>query len=153
MTDQNDLQKRGGGTTSGSLGGQGVDIDENEERDDALGLGNARPGAGSNWQPGTAAGADTSGSSGISTSVAGTTSGAGTTSSMGGGGSSSGGGVSSGAMSDPVVGGQDTETQPGSWGNRSGSGSGGEGERELDEESTAAGGVSDDITGTNGTNG
>ena len=135
MTDQNDWEKRSGETTSGSLGGQGVDTDENEERDDALGLGNARPGAGggSSMGGGSATG--------------------GTTSSMGGGGSSSGGGVSSGAVSDPVVGGQDTETQPGSWGNRSGSGSGGEGERELDEASTAGGDVSEDVTGTTGTNG
>lgn len=111
MTDRDQWQNRGGGAGSGSLGGQGFEVDENDEERDEAGLGDARPGAGPNWTPGTSA-------------------------------------------SGTGIGGQDTETRPGSWGNRSGSGSGGEGERELDQDQAAGnGGVTDDITGSTGTNG
>jgi hypothetical protein len=111
------------GTGSGMGTGSGVRSTDADLGDDlsgdgdtggdlAGGLGNARPGAGSNWTPG----------------------------------STSGG-------ANPVLGGEDRESLGGSWGNRSGSGSGGQGEDEMTEDGTLSGEVSEDITGSPGTNG
>ncbi len=135
MTDEQEKRPRSD-ETSGSLGGQGGDTTAREDR--------------TTWtNEKTAPTPNTPGSGGVPNHSAGDT-----TSTMGGAGSSSGGAVSRGDATDPVIGGQDTGTRPGSWGNRSGSGSGGEGERELDDPSSPPDGrISDDITGTTGTNG
>jgi hypothetical protein len=101
----------GMGSTDGDLGDD-LNDDGDTGSDVAGGLGNARPGAGSDWTPGT---------------------------------------TSDGA--NPVLGGEDRESRRGSWGNRSGSGSGGEGEDALTEDGTFSGDVSEDITGSPGTNG
>src|SRR5436305_3383999 len=107
----------GSGMMSGSGGDVGGDGDLSGDGDTgsdlASGLGNATPGAGSNWTPGS----------------------------------------TSGDSSNPILGGEDTESMSGSWGNRSGSGSGGQGEREMTEDGTLSGNVSEDITGSAGTNG
>jgi hypothetical protein len=125
-----------GGAQMNSIDGQGVDTDDtgttleasttggagdlegsgdgDTGSDLASGLGNATPGAGSNWTPGR---------------------------------------TSSAGSSNPVLGGEDTERMSGSWGNRSGSGSGGQGEAEMTEDGTTAGTVSEDVTGSAGTNG
>jgi len=126
MTDQGDSQRPTGQTGPGSLGGQGIDHDEAGDREPAASLGDARPGAGSSWTPGR------SGES--HTAQLATRSG-------------------DQGLTPETAAGAPAETQPGSWGNRSGSGSGGSGERELDDDRRPAGVVSDDVTGTPGTNG
>jgi hypothetical protein len=102
----------GMGSTDGDLEGDDLNDDGDTGSDLAGGLGNARPGAGSDWTPGT---------------------------------------TSAGATS--ILGGEDRESLGGSWGNRSGSGSGGQGEDAMTEDGTLSGDVSEDITGTPGTNG
>ena len=103
----------GMGSPDGDLGGDDLNDDGDTGSDLAGGLGNARPGAGSDWTPGN------------------TTSGG----------------------ANPVLGGEDRESLGGSWGNRSGSGSGGQGEDAMTEDGTPSGDVSEDITGSPGTNG
>jgi hypothetical protein len=102
----------GMGSTGGDLGGDDLSGDGDTGSDLAGGLGNARPGAGSDWTPGATLGG-----------------------------------------ANPVLGGEDRESAGGSWGNRSGSGSGGQGEGEMTEDGTLSGEVSEDITGSPGTNG
>jgi hypothetical protein len=107
MTDQNDWQK------------DRVDGDDTSDRDTqgTGGLGDARPGAGSDWTPGAST-SETSGASGLG----------GSSSSEGTG---SGDGGSASGMGDASTGGM-SGTNQGDWGNRSGSGSGGQGESDLD---------------------
>jgi hypothetical protein len=138
MTDQQDRDRNQGGSQMDSVSGQGTDEDaQSVSGSGALGT----SGTGGNGD------LDAGGPSGTSAGLGG-----GLGNATPGAGSNWTPGNTSGSehSSDAMLGGQG---ETGQWGNRSGSGSGGEGEREMTEDGSLSGDVSDDIAGSPGTNG
>jgi hypothetical protein len=171
--DQDEMRQRDGGSGIDAIDGQGVDADDEgrtlgDTSSASTGMGTTGSGAGMGGGSGM-------GGSGMGTGMGGGSSMGSTGGDLGGDdlsgdgdtGSDLAGGLGNarpGAGSDwtpgmtsgganPVLGGEDRESVGGSWGNRSGSGSGGQGEGEMTEDGTLSGEVSEDITGSAGTNG